>query len=106
INSDLQKIKGDPYSIGGAQQRNIKKFTSKNIPYEKGLSIYLLTDGYCDQSGGESNKRFSSKRMESLINDIRMLTMTEQKEKLEQAFQSWKGDTKQRDDVLVVGIKC
>ena len=105
-NGNLTKIKGDPFSIGGAQQQRVKNFTSKSVKYEEGLRLYFLTDGYCDQSGGESNKRFSSRQFESLLEQIQNVSMDEQKEKLEQAFENWKGVTKQRDDVLVVGIKC
>jgi serine phosphatase RsbU (regulator of sigma subunit) len=102
----LQKIKGNPYPIGGSQLTNLKKFTSQRISYEKNASIYLLTDGYCDQSGGPSNKRFSSRRLETLLAQVQNLTMAEQKDKLQQSFEQWKGETKQRDDILVVGIKC
>lgn len=102
----LQKIKGDSYSIGGAQHQQSKTFTSHKMVYKKGLHLYFLTDGYCDQSGGDANKRFSSKRLEVLLNEVHDLNMNEQKDKLEQAFDQWKGDIKQRDDILVVGIKC
>lgn len=105
-NGQLHKIKGDPYSIGGAQQQNSKKFTSQTIDHENGLDLYFLTDGYCDQSGGSDNKRFSSKKFENILEQIHHVEMNEQKEKLEQEFKNWKGDTKQRDDVLVVGIRC
>lgn len=104
--TSIQKIKGDPYSIGGAQQQNSKTFTSTIISYEEGLTLYFLTDGYCDQSGGTDNKRFSSRKFEALLAEVQQLSMKEQKEKLEQAFEKWKGTTKQRDDVLVVGIRC
>lgn len=106
FNGHLQKIKGDPFSIGGAQQQSLKTFTSQSIHYEEGLRLYFLTDGYCDQSGGDSNKRFSSKQFETLLTLVQNSSMNEQKEKLENAFENWKGNTKQRDDVLVVGIKC
>ncbi len=102
----LQKIKGDTYSIGGAQHQQLKTFTSQKMIYKKGLRFYFLTDGYCDQSGGEANKRFSSKRFENLLDEINGLSLAEQKTKLEEAFENWKGNTKQRDDILVVGIKC
>ncbi len=105
-NGHLSKIKGDPFSIGGAQQQNAKTFSSQNVRYEEGLRLYFLTDGYCDQSGGEANKRFSSRKFELLLDQIQYDSMKDQKEKLEQEFESWKGRTKQRDDVLVVGIKC
>lgn len=106
FNGRLQKIKGNPYSIGGAQQQNSKAFTSQKIQLEEGLRLYFLTDGYCDQSGGKDNKRFSSKQFENLLIDMHDIAITEQKEKLEQAFKNWKGDKEQRDDVLVVGITC
>jgi serine phosphatase RsbU (regulator of sigma subunit) len=106
FDTSLQKIKGDPYSIGGAQHQQSKIFSSHTIPYKKGLQLYFLTDGYCDQSGGGTNKRFSSKRLETLLNEVYDLKMNEQKSRLEQAFEEWKGMTKQRDDILVVGIKC
>jgi len=106
FNGQLQKIKGDSFSIGGAQQQDTKIFTSQQINYEPGLNLYFLTDGYCDQSSEETKKRFSSKQFEQLLKEIQQLDMKEQKDRLEQAFENWKGNSKQRDDVLVVGIKC
>jgi serine phosphatase RsbU (regulator of sigma subunit) len=102
----LQKIKGDPFSIGGAQHQDKKTFTSQRIRYEEGQCLYFLTDGYCDQSGGTANKRFTSNKFENLLIEIGTLQPEDQKEKLETAFEDWKGNTKQRDDVLVVGIRC
>ena len=106
FNGHLQKIKGDPFSLGGEQQQKSKIFTSQAITYEEGLRLYFMTDGYCDQSGGTANKRFSSKQFEILLDQMQDACMQEQKEQLERAFEDWKGDTKQRDDVLVIGVKC
>lgn len=106
FDTHLQKIKGDSYSIGGAQHQQSKTFTSHKLAYKKGMRLYFLTDGYCDQSGGEKGKRFSSKGFETILNEVQELSMNEQKDKLEQAFEKWKGTTQQRDDILVVGIKC
>jgi tetratricopeptide (TPR) repeat protein len=105
-NGQLKKIKGDPYSIGGSQHQNTKLFSAYTISYEKGLTLYFLTDGYCDQSAELSGKRFSSRNFELLLTEIQQLNMQDQKEKLEKVFADWKGNAKQRDDVLVVGIKC
>jgi hypothetical protein len=68
--------------------------------------LYFLTDGYCDQSGGDDNKRFSSKQLETLLISMQAESMETQRIKLKQAFENWKGKMKLRDDVLVVGIKC
>lgn len=105
-NGQLKKIKGDPYSIGGSQHQSSKLFSSETISYEKGLTLYFLTDGYCDQSAEQNGKRFSSRNFELLLTQIQGMKMQEQKEELKKVFLDWKGKTKQRDDVLVVGIKC
>jgi serine phosphatase RsbU (regulator of sigma subunit) len=102
----LHKIKGDAFSIGGAQQQYSKLFNTQKISYQKGQHIYFLTDGYCDQPGGALNKRFTSRQFESLLTRIQGLGMEAQRKELEQALEKWKGDTKQRDDILIVGIKC
>jgi tetratricopeptide (TPR) repeat protein len=102
----LQKIKGDPYSIGGAQHQDKKTFTTQKINYREGQLLYFQTDGYCDQSGGPDNKRFTLNRFEKLLMEVGILQMEDQKNKFEIAFENWKGQTKQRDDVLLVGIKC
>jgi serine phosphatase RsbU (regulator of sigma subunit) len=102
----FQKIKGDPYSIGGAQHQNKKIFTIQKISYNEGQHLYFQTDGYCDQSGGSDNKRFTLNRFEKLLIETGSLPLEDQKEKFEIAFENWKGQTKQRDDVLLIGIKC
>ena len=106
FNGKLKKVKGDPYSLGGAQHQHNKLFTAQTFPYEEGLHIYLFTDGYCDQSGGLENKRFTSRQFENLLTQIQLVDMHDQKEVLEKVFNEWKGSSRQRDDVLVVGIEC
>jgi tetratricopeptide (TPR) repeat protein len=106
FNGRLKKLKGDPFSIGGAQHQHIKKFTSQTLSYEAGLRLYFFTDGYCDQAGGLDNKRFTSRQFETLLGQIQHVAMSDQREKLEDAFENWKGATKQRDDVLVIGVTC
>ena len=81
-------------------------FTTKNFEYEKGVRLYFLTDGFCDQSGGNENKRFTSYQFELLLSEIQDLEMSEQKQKLDRTFENWKGSARQRDDVLVIGVKC
>ncbi|HEY0029617.1 MAG TPA: SpoIIE family protein phosphatase, partial [Bacteroidia bacterium] len=105
-NGRLEKIKGDPFSIGGSRLEGLKKFSSKTISIEPDTRIYLQTDGYRDQSGGPDKKKFSSSQFETLLENIQGLSMGEQKEKLDATFEEWKGDMAQRDDVLVMGIKC
>jgi serine phosphatase RsbU (regulator of sigma subunit) len=102
----LEKIKGNPYTIGGAQTKGNKEFSSHSIVWQEGAKLYFLTDGFCDQSGGQNNKRFTSARFEKMLSEIQLLDMKTQMATLEKTFENWKGTAQQRDDVLVCGICC
>ena len=67
--------------------------------------VYTITDGMPDQFGGTKGKKFMSKQLKELIVSISHLPMNEQKEKLSNAFNLWKGDLEQIDDVLVIGVR-
>ncbi len=80
-------------------------FKNHVINYEKGDQFYIFSDGYADQFGGEKGKKFMSKRMRELIVNIREQQMPDQRNSLVQAFENWKGDLEQVDDVVVIGIR-
>lgn len=66
--------------------------------------IYLYTDGYADQFGGPKGKKFKYKNLENLIVENCGRPMEEQRAVLSRAFEEWKGETEQTDDVCVVGL--
>lgn len=103
--SVMQEIKADKLSIGGIQGEILKEFTNYRIPYYPGDTIYLYTDGFADQFGGERGKKLMSKRFKELLHDIQECTMEEQQNSLNSYFNSWRGDLEQVDDVLVIGIR-
>lgn len=82
-----------------------KDFTKKYLKLVKGDIIYLFSDGYADQFGGPKGKKFKYKQLSELLLSIAYLSMSAQKEKIETAFNSWKRDLEQIDDVTVLGIK-
>lgn len=84
---------------------NRKPFTTHKIEYQPNTVFYLLTDGYADQFGGPKGKKFKYKQLEELIIAIKERTLEEQKTSLELAFEKWKGDQEQVDDVSIVGIR-
>lgn len=104
-NSTLFETKADKFPIAGSQQEEIRRFTSHSIPVQKGDVIYLTTDGYADQFGGERGKKFMVKQLSRILMDIHPKPMSEQKTILEEKFNSWKGLNEQVDDVLVIGIR-
>ncbi len=104
-NSQFKTLNGDVFSIGGMFGRADINFTSQKIKIEKGSTIYLFTDGFVDQFGGEENKKFLSGRFETLLQTLQQKNMEHQIESLITAFDNWKAHNKQLDDVLVMGIK-
>ena len=72
---------------------------------QKGDCVYLFTDGFADQFGGPKGKKFLYKQFQELLVSISEKPMEEQKTLLFKAFEAWRGDQPQVDDVLVIGIK-
>lgn len=97
--------KGEHYVIGGMNERIVKTFKTQEIDYQDGDTIYMLTDGYTDQFGGEHNKKIMSNKFAEILLSIQHLKLNYQSQLLEQKIIKWQGDNDQTDDILVVGIK-
>jgi serine phosphatase RsbU (regulator of sigma subunit)/tetratricopeptide (TPR) repeat protein len=92
-----------PVGIGGVSEA--KMFTGHHFKTEPGDCVYLFTDGFADQFGGEKGKKFMYRRFKEMLVANSALPMKIQQEKLEAAFAKWKGGLEQVDDLLVIGIK-
>ncbi|MBA2611857.1 MAG: SpoIIE family protein phosphatase [Bacteroidetes bacterium] len=103
-NKQITEYKGDKMPIGSYLEEN-KKFTSQKIILETNDVIYLSTDGFADQFGGEKGKKFKYKQLEELLTEISDLSPEEQKQKLSNSFVNWKKEYEQTDDVSLIGIK-
>ncbi|MBK6837946.1 MAG: SpoIIE family protein phosphatase [Bacteroidetes bacterium] len=80
-------------------------FTNQSIQLEKGDILYLFTDGYADQCGGELNKKFQRKSLKELLSSIHSKSMEEQREIIFMTFENWRGKNEQTDDVCIIGIR-
>ncbi len=80
-------------------------FEYHEIQLQKDDNLYIFSDGYADQFGGEEDKKFTAKRFKQLLLSNSNLPMNEQKNILEETFNKWKGNVEQTDDVVVMGIK-
>ncbi|MFN8117487.1 MAG: tetratricopeptide repeat protein [Bacteroidia bacterium] len=98
----LEEIKADKQPVGKFSDR--KKFTSHNVTFKKGDRLYLFTDGYADQFGGEKGKKFKYKQLEELLLASSNSSIVEQKNQLDSAFMKWKGNLEQVDDICIIGI--
>jgi serine phosphatase RsbU (regulator of sigma subunit) len=91
-------------SVGGYVSRVKKRFENSTLNLKSGDIITLSSDGYSDQNNA-SRKRFSSKQLIKILESNVTLGMSEQKEKLENALNSWIVDTLQRDDITILTFK-
>lgn len=99
----ILEIKPDKQPIGKTDQT--KPFTTHQIQLVEGDTLYIFTDGYQDQFGGEKGKKFKAAQLKELLLTIQDKTMDEQKEILNQAFEKWKGNLEQVDDVCLIGVR-
>jgi PAS domain S-box-containing protein len=104
-NGELLEIKGDKFPIGGGQYKGRTNFTTTEISVQPGDGAYFCSDGFPDQFGGPDNRKFSPKRIRDIITGNPGMNMSQIHQVFDQEFEAWKGDTKQTDDVLMIGIK-
>ena len=102
---ELITYKADKYPIGNTQVDR-DHFTNHEIPVETGDLLYMSSDGYADQFGGEKGKKFMVKNFNELLLQHYQLPLAEQEKILDQAITDWMGEQhEQVDDMLVIGLK-
>jgi len=102
---EMEEIKGNKFAIGGGIYKNQTNFTNTKLKLGKGDSFYFCSDGFPDQFGGPEDRKFGPKRLRTIITEVHDKSMKEAHERFDQDWESWKGNEKQTDDVLLIGIK-
>jgi len=98
-------IKSDKESIGYKKSNPDYKFTMYEFPITDETKVYLTTDGYLDQTGGEKGFLFGKKRFAKLINYAHNKEYFEQKKIFENSFDSYKQENEVKDDMTLVAFK-
>jgi PAS domain S-box-containing protein len=103
----LEEYKGNSQAIGGIPPRRSEEenFNNYVISYKPGDRIYFFSDGLPDQIGGDSGRKYQARRIRDAVLKYHNLTMEEIEKFFREDFKDWKGDQKQIDDVLLVGIE-
>ena len=99
----IEEIKADKQPVG--KHEKASPFSSHQFILSKEQTLYLFTDGYADQFGGENQKKFKHKHLKEILIQNEKLPLTEQKQLLYNAFCKWKGDLEQVDDICIIGIR-
>lgn len=100
---ELTEIKGDKMPV--AIYKRMNPYQIHEWKLEKGDTFYIFSDGFVDQFGGPSHKKFLSKNFKKLLAELQGFSMIEQARKLDEVFEDWKSDVTQLDDVCVIGIR-
>lgn len=102
-NGELLETKADKQPIGAYETE--KSFQNHEIEMQKGDMVYLFSDGYADQFGGPKGKKFNYRQFKELLTEVSSLPADEQKERLIDAHNSWKGNQEQLDDICIMGVR-
>jgi len=101
----LTEIKADKMPIG-VYLKEKDSFTNHQVALTKGDTIYLFSDGYIDQFGGDTGRKFLAKTFKNLLLDINNLPLGNQQEIINETYLNWVGaDHEQLDDIIVIGFK-
>lgn len=101
----MDEVKGNKFPIGGGIYKNQTNFTTTRLELGKGDSFYFSSDGFPDQFGGPEVRKFGPKKTREIIERVHKNPMHEAAHVFDSEWEAWKGDHKQTDDVLLIGIK-
>jgi len=102
-NGILTELAADKMPVGKGERN--ESFVMHEITAQKGDMLYLYTDGFADQFGGPKGKKFKYKQLNDLLLANASKPLREQHQILEEAFEKWKGELEQVDDVCIIGIR-
>lgn len=100
----LNVYKADRMPVGYHMKAS-GSFNDIQLEMKDGDIIYIFSDGFADQFGGPDDKKFSNRRLKSLLSEVTDLPMDKQHDILEKRFMQWKGDREQLDDIILMGIR-
>ncbi|MCB0402315.1 MAG: tetratricopeptide repeat protein [Flavobacteriales bacterium] len=99
----LYEIKGDKQPIG--IYHDFKPYTNHTFHLQQGDIIYLFSDGFADQFGGDNGKKLKYKPFKELLLSCSDQSVEEQRNTISDFFENWKGNTDQVDDVCIWCVK-
>ncbi len=103
-NNEMQIVEANHTAIAGITEDGYCFINHETDLISEDL-IYMSSDGFSDQFGGAAGKKYMSKNFRKTLLNIHQLPLIEQKDKLLQILEEWKGQHPQIDDILIMCIK-
>jgi serine phosphatase RsbU (regulator of sigma subunit) len=101
--NQLFELKGDKQPIGIHWEE--KDFNTQVFSLKKHDTVYVFSDGFVDQYGGDLGKKFKAQKFKELLLSVQTEPLEKQKLIIDEAFETWRGNREQIDDVCVIGIR-
>ena len=106
VNRDnIKELVPDKQPVGAFIEDNIKDFTDKYYQLTEHDTVYMFTDGYADQFGGDKGKKYKYRNLQQLLIENHQKSFEEQKNVVSKTINIWKGNLEQIDDMLLIGYK-
>ena len=103
-NNAIQLYKGNNHPIGGWQIETNRTFESHKVKLEDDAKLYFFSDGLKHQFDSDNCKKFSRKQLLTVLENHSNMPMENQLEMMDFIFNDWKENTKQTDDVSLIGL--
>lgn len=101
---EIEEIKPTKASIASFTSVDFK-YQAHEMQLSTGDAVYLTSDGYPDQFGGQDGKKFMTKNFKKLILSIKELSVPEQETTIKNIINQWMEGYEQVDDLLVIGFR-
>ena len=102
---EIIELKGDRMAIGAGSANLYERFTENVFQLQQGDYLYMCTDGFANQFGGDKGKKFKTKRLKDMLLSLHTTSHVVQDEQINIIFNNWKGNNERVDDLLIVGIR-
>lgn len=100
--NEVIELRGNRFPIGSFQISNSNHFTTHIMAMKPGDLVISTTDGYIDQFGNQTNKRFGRLKFKDLLLELAPLTPENREKHIKQAHLNWKGNNPQTDDICLM----
>ncbi|MCB9224972.1 MAG: tetratricopeptide repeat protein [Crocinitomicaceae bacterium] len=101
--SEVEEYKADKQPIG--VHDNPVPFATNTVQLNSGDCFYIFSDGFADQFGGEKGKKYKSTNFKQLLLSIQDQPIEKQRELIDKAFEMWRGNLEQIDDLCIIGVQ-
>ena len=101
--NEIEEYKANKQPIGKFFHE--EEFKTHTIKVKEGDMLYMFSDGFADQFGGERGKKYYAANFQKFLLSIKDQPLPQQKRSIIEEYERWKGELDQLDDICVIGVR-